>query len=231
MIKRISISIISLSLLFFGNSGADAMERYISVSATGTVKVKPDTVRINASTWSIGSNNKIALTQTSAASEKLRATLATFGISKNYIKSFAIAVYPEYNYTADKGSALTGYRATQSFEVIVKNASSAGSLVDSLVEKVGDSLTIEGVTPFISDPTSATASARVDAVNRARAKAQSYAKLLNVSLGKIINLTENNSSSATPLLSAMAKSDSGATTVDLGTQDVVVSIQTKWLIN
>ena len=231
MAKKASVIGLASLLLFSSLSIATAADRYIAVSATGSVKVKPDAVRINATTSAIADANKVALSNVAAASSEFRSVLAANGIAKSYIKSTTISVFPEYNYTQDKGSVLVGYKASQSFEVIVRNAANAGKIVDAVIGQVGDRLSIDGVTPFIFDPTKASASARTDAVKRAKAKANSYAKLLNVTLGKIVYLDEGSGSTPSPIMTATAKSDAGSTIVDLGTQEVVVSITTKWAIN
>ena len=211
-------------------SSANAAERFIGVSATGTVKVKPDTVRLNATVAVVAGANKDALAGASASATKLRTALGANGIIPSYIKSNTLTVFPEYNYTADKGSTLAGYRATQSFEVIIRNASNAGTVVDAVVAAGGDSLAIDGVTPYVYDNTSATEKARVDAVARAKAKATSYARLLGVKLGKVTYLEESSSPSPFPTMMAMAKSDAGATQIDLGQQDVSISIVARWSI-
>jgi len=231
MFKKFGVLGLTTLLLFTGAATAKGVERYVAVSATGSVKVSPDSVRINATTYSSASSSKLALSQTASASEKLRASLLASGITKTYIKSNAISVLPEYNYTQDKGSVLIGYKATQSFEVVVRKANIAGSVVDGAVNAVGDNLTIDGVTPFIFDSTKASAAARIDAVKRAKVKANAYARLLGVTLGKIIYLDESSGGSPVPIMMGAAKSDSGATVVDLGQQEVVVNIVTRWTIN
>ena len=231
MFKKFGVLGLTTLLLFTGAATAKGVERYVAVSATGSVKVSPDSVRINATTYSSASSSKLALSQTASSSEKLRASLLASGITKTYIKSNAISVLPEYNYTQDKGSVLIGYKATQSFEVVVRKANNAGSVVDGAVNAVGDNLTIDGVTPFIFDSTKASAAARIDAVKRAKVKASAYARLLGVTLGKIIYLDESSGGSPVPIMMGAAKSDSGATVVDLGQQEVVVNIVTRWTIN
>ena len=231
MYKKLFITSIAFTFAFSNFSNAQAAERYITVFATGSIKVKPDTVRINATTSNIAENNKIALSNTSTLSSKVRSVLSSNSVAKNYIKSNAITVFPEYNYTADKGSVLVGYKASQVFEIIVRNAASAGKLVDALIGEVGEGLTIDGVTPYVFDQSVASANARVAAVKQARLKATSYAKLLGVQLGKIINLEESSGTSQPPLTMSAAKSDSSGTVVDLGTQDISVNISTKWAIN
>jgi uncharacterized protein len=229
--KRFALSILVLLLTILGVNNSYALDRYISVTATGTIKVTPDAVRINASTFTIAESSSKALSATASASNKLRSELSDLKINKSYIKSNALSVYPEYNFTQDKGSTLIGYKATQTFEIIVRNTAAAGSIVDSLVTNVGNSLTIDGVSPFIYDQTVAYKSARIDAVKRAIAKAKSYANLLQVNLGKLIYLEESMSPSPTPVMEANSKSDSGTTIIDLGTQDVSVTVSLRWSIN
>jgi uncharacterized protein YggE len=54
--------------------------------------------------------------------------------------------------------------------------------------------------------------------------------LLGVSLGRVITLSESSGPSAYPIM-AMAKDAAGETVIDLGQQDVTVSISVKWAIN
>jgi uncharacterized protein YggE len=224
---------LSLAMIAFGGlqSGvAQAADRYIAVSASGTVKVKPDTVRLNATVSVVNATNKDALAGASASAAKVRAALLANGITAQYIKSTSLTVFPEYNYTADKGSVLTGYRASQSFEIIIRNAANAGVIVDAVVASTDNSLSIDGVTPFVYDNTIASQSARTAAVKSAKSKALSYAKLLGVSLGKIVSLEESTASNPYPVMMAMAKSDAGATQIDLGQQDLTISITTRWAL-
>ena len=220
------------SLLLANTAQAAAPDRYISVSASGTVKVKPDAVRLNLTVSNVSATSATSLSTANTASTKVRAALTANGITIQYIKSAKLSTFPEYNYTAAGGSVLIGYRASQSFEIIVRNAANAGTVVDAVVAAGGDALVVDGVTPYVYDDTAATQSARVAAVSKAKTKAASYAKLLGVKLGSVIFLEESSSGSNYPYMMAMAKSaDSSATVVDLGQQDVTVSVSTKWSIS
>jgi len=210
-------------------ASAATPERYVTVNAEGVVQVTPDAVRINASVSLIAGTSAQALSKTSAAAAKVRAALVAKKIATKDIKTTSISVYPEYNYTQDKGSVQIGYRASQSFEVIVRNAASAGAVVDDVVAAAGDDVQIQGATPFVLDSAKATASARAAAVANARAKAKSYAELLDVKLGKVTYLVENSSpASYSPIMGIAKAADSMATEIDLGNQDVTVSITIRW---
>ena len=229
--KRILAIALSGALLTgIGLTGAQAADRYINVSATGSVKVTPDTVRINASVSFVGTTSSVAQSTSAATASAIRAALKSNGVDAQYIKSQNLTLYPEYNYTTDKGSVLIGYRASQSFEIIVRNAKNAGTVVDAIVAAGADKLNLDGVTPYVFDNTTATNAARTDAITRAKAKAAHYAKLLGVKLSSVTSLDETTSPSPYPIMMATAKMDSGATQIDLGQQDVSVSVAVKWAI-
>ena len=229
--KYIAIPVVALvaAAAFALPASAATPERYVTVNAEGVVQVTPDAVRINASVSLVAGTSAQALSKTSTAAAKVRAALVAKKIATKDIKTTSISVYPEYNYTQDKGSVQIGYRASQSFEVIVRNAASAGAVVDDVVAAAGDDVQIQGATPFVLDSAKATASARAAAVANARAKAKSYAELLEVKLGKVTYLVENSSPvSYVPLMGVAKAADSGATEIDLGNQDVTVSITIRW---
>ena len=230
MKKRISLlAVVALSLSSMALPGAQAAEsRYITVKAQGTVKVVPDAVRINATATNLASTNKDALSATSKTAAAIRAALKTAKIDSKDFATTSITTFPEYKYGNDGTTTLLGYRATQSFTITVKAANTAGALVDSLVAAGGDSVQINGVSPFVLDSTKATESARAIAVKNAKSRALSYAKLLGVSLGKVNYLTEDSSPVPPAPIFATAKSEADATVVDLGQQDVTVAITVQW---
>jgi uncharacterized protein YggE len=232
-IKRSSIVAIALSLIasvaLAPASMAAGPSHFISVNAEGTVKVTPDAVRMSATVTTVAASNKTALAETAKVSAAVRAALLDNGVAQSEIATQSITSYPEYSYTPDGGSKLIGYRASQSFVVTIKNAANAGAVIDAVVAAGGDNLQVTGVSPFVLDASKSSLSARSVAVKNARAKALSYAKLLGVKLGRVITLTENNGPSVYPVM-AMAKDSVGNTVVDLGQQDVTVSISVKWAI-
>ena len=210
-------------------SAASPAKRYLTLNSEGSVKVTPDAVRLNANVSVVAGSNKEAQGKASTAAAAVRAALTASGIAKADIATQSITVYPEYNYTQDKGTVLVGYRGSQSFVVTIKNAENAGAVVDAVVAAGGDDLQIQGVTPFVLDTTNAIELARTNAVKNAKVKAKSYAKSLGVKLGRVNYLIENSSPANYPPIMAVGKAaDSEATVVDLGQQDVTVSITIQW---
>ena len=228
MVTVIAITLISGVSLARPANAADP--RYITVSATGTATVVPDAVRINAMVSVIGNTSKGALSSAGATSTAVRSALAANKVATKDVATQSITVYPEYSYPASGTPTLTGYRATQSFDITIRNAAIAGAIVDAIVDAGGDNLQVNGVSPFVLDSDKATETARTAAVKKAKAKAASYAKLLGVKLGRVIYLDESSTPTAYPIYTATAKADSAATVVDLGEQKVSVSVVVRWAI-
>ena len=230
MKKRISlIAVLAVAIVAVAIPSANAAAtRYITVSAQGVVKVVPDAVRINATATSVAASSKEALAATAKTSTALRAALKAAKIESKDIATQSVSVYPEYKYTNDGGSTLTGYRASQSFTITVRAADTAGAIVDSLVAAGGDNLQINGATPFVLDSTKSLEAARAAAVKSAKAKASSYAKLMGVKLGKVNYLVENSSpTNYTPVM-GVAKAENDATVIDFGQQDVTIAVTVQW---
>ena len=230
-LRSIIASIALLSLLAIPNANsAEAAGRYITVSAEGSVKVVPDAVKIMGQVTVVDGTNASALAKANTASAAVRKALAANGVSTKDIATTSLTVLPEYNYTQDKGSVQVGYRASQSFSVVVKNATNSGAVVDAIAAAGGDYLQLQGVSPFVLDSSKATESARAAAVKNAKAKAASYAKLIGVKLGKVNYLTEGSASYSPPIYGVAKAAADSATVIDLGTQDVSVSITVQWAL-
>jgi len=222
-----------VALAIPANGAGTADNRFITVTGVGTVSVVPDAVRFNATVSSLASTNAAALSSASKSAAAVRAALVAKGIAAKDIRSANISVYPEYNWTQDAGTKITGYRASQSFDVLVRTASKAGSIIEAVVTAGGDNVQLGGVIPTTLNPSVATEDARAAAVTNAKSKATSYAKLLGTSIGKVLSLEEQSSpvySSPFPMAKAGLAADQ-AVEIDLGEQDVTVTITVRWALN
>lgn len=226
----IVISLIGGAGLAIPASAADT--RYITISATGTTAVVPDAVRINTTISVLGTSSKSALATSAATSIAVRAALTANKVATKDIATQSVTVYPEYSYPQDGGKpVLTGYRTSQSFDITIRTASTAGAVLDAIVEAGEDNLQVNGVSPFVLDNNKAIETARAFAVGRAKAKAASYAKLLGIKLVRVISLVEASTPSTFPIYTNATKTDSASTAIDLGKQNISVSVTVRWAIS
>lgn len=227
----IAISLIGGTALAMPAMAVETTTRYISVSATGTTMVVPDAVRIDATVSVLAKTTKEALATSSTSATAVRKALIAAKIATKDIATSSVSITPEYSYPQDgSGPVLNGYRASQSFNITVRTALTAGAVVDAIVDAGGNNLLVNGVSPFVLNSDKATDIARSNAVVRAKAKATSYAKLLGVKLGKVIYLEETSSPIPFPIYSVSAKAEDSATQIDLGQQKVSVTVSVRWSI-
>jgi len=221
-----------VALAIPANGAGTADNRYITVTGVGTVSVVPDAVRFNATVSTLASTNAAALSSASKSAAAVRTALKDKGIAVKDIRSANISVYPEYNWTQEAGTKITGYRASQSFDVLVRKAADAGTIIEAVVTAGGDNIQLGGVIPVTLNPATASEEARAAAVTNAKSKATSYAKLLGTSVGKVLSLEEQSSPVySSPFPMAKAEAADSAVQIDLGEQDVTVTITVRWALN
>ena len=167
--KLRTITILSLAIALVGAVGLSAPAnaadtRYITISATGSTSVVPDAVRITATVSVIGKTSKEALATAGTTASAVRKALTANKIATKDVATQSLSVYPEYTYPANATPVLSGYRASQGFDITVRAASTAGAVVDAIVSAGGDNLQVNGASPFVLDNDKATEIARASAV-------------------------------------------------------------------
>jgi len=212
--------------------GGDDSAQGVTVQATGTVKMVPDGVSFNFAVSVLAQSSETAMSEASATAELVRAALDAAGVAKDDIATQNVSVYPEYVSSIIGTQTLSGYRAQQVFTVTLRDTAKAGEVVDAVIAAGGNALQVYGVTPTLLDTEAAVAQAREAAIKSAQAKAKDYASLVDEDLGSVVYITEVTSpSSPVPYLSsdsAGAESSMAKTVVNLGTQDVSVTVEVRW---
>jgi uncharacterized protein YggE len=208
-------------------------ENGVTLDATGSVKVVPDGVQFNFSVFAVEATSKSASERANVLANQAREALDASKIDKENISTQNVSVYPEYSYSPEGKQTLIGFRASQSFAVTLRDTEYAGAVVDAVLLLVGTDLTIDTLAPILLDTSDALEQARENAIKLAKKKAEEYADLLGVELGDVISVREFSGSSSIPQpwLRDMATADSlesTKTVVDLGTQEVTVTVEVRW---
>jgi hypothetical protein len=120
-----------------------------------------------------------------------------------------------------------GYTALNTLELRVRDLTKLGELLDAAVQSGGN--TIQGLRFALSDPNPFVDKARAAAISDARYKAGQLAALTNVTLGKVLTLTES-SAIPGPFSAMLTRAEAAAVPIEPGTQTVEVSVQVTWLL-
>jgi uncharacterized protein YggE len=227
----ITLSLI-LAFVLGSQSGSKSDSAYlqtVAFSATGYSQVVPDAIKLSVTATVIKKSSALALSDLAKTSDQVREVLTANQIAAEDFSSTNLSLIPEYTYGLNGARSFIGYRASQNFEITIKDSDNAGVVIDKLVAAGKDNLQIGSISSFLLDPSRAIEEARADSMKQARAKAESYAKLANLKLGRILSINENYDQSPQPM--ALAKSDSAAgTSFDMGTQKLSVTTYISWEI-
>jgi uncharacterized protein YggE len=167
---------------------ADRMERSVTINGFGKVTGNND-IAVTSIGFS-NTNKDVAQAQmdNNKVMDQVYAELKTLGVAEKDLES-NYTIYPDYNYTQDKGQELKGYRVSNSVTVKIRDLSKIGSVL-ALAGKYG-ATEVGGLSFTIDDPENLKVEARDKALADARAKALDLARTLGVRLGSVISYYEN----------------------------------------
>lgn len=159
------------------------------VAGEGKVSVTPDVARLTFGVQQTGESLKQVQGDVNAKTKTLTAVFKKLGIEEKDIKSTSYNIYPQYDYT--NGQKITGYQISTDYEVVIKDfdkvndaivagTAAGANIVRNISFDLNDSVKIEK-----------TNEARAKAVGDAKTKAEGLAKAAGITLGKIVNVSEN----------------------------------------
>lgn len=169
----------------------------IWVSGEGTLSLPPDLATLDfgveVSAPSVSEANEQAATAMDAIIEALKER----GVKDEDIQTSRYSVYPRYNYVEEeKGGVrsgkevLTGYRVNNRATVKLRDLDVIGEVIDEVVAAGGDVVRISNIRFTLEDPKPKMAELREMAVADAKAKAGHLAELSDVTLGRLIYMSE-----------------------------------------
>jgi uncharacterized protein len=166
------------------------LPRIVSISGLGEVKSPPDMATISTGVVSEAVSAKDALAKNNAAMAAVIAALKNAGIKEQDIQTSDFSVSPKYppyqpNQTTQR---IVGYTVSNNVTAHVKTLKNLGPILDTLVQSGSNQ--IGGITFGIDEPKKVLDEARKKAVADARAKAELYAEAAGVSLGRVIQISE-----------------------------------------
>jgi uncharacterized protein len=204
-------------------SAGDGSPTGITVVGTGSVSVTPDRAGFTFGTVSQGSTAASALSASSQSVSRIVDALRKAGVEKADIQTSEISLSPRMD---ENGTAVTGYTATNSVTATIRKIGDAGGVVDAAVGAGANQ--VYGPNLLTSDQDAAYRNALKAAVAEARAKAQTLASALGVSLGRITAASES-SAAPQPVFAATALADS-STKLEPGTQTIEATVSVTFAV-
>ena len=164
----------------------------IWVTGVGEVTATPDLAILSAGVEATAKTVGEALNQAAQAMDQMMQVLTDRGVTAEDIKTRFFNISPEYVWNRlRERQELVGYRVSNQITVKIRDLGSAGVIIDELASAGGDLARIQGISFTVEDTKPLEVEAREKAVASLLEKAQQYADLTGVQLGKIIYLSES----------------------------------------
>jgi uncharacterized protein YggE len=220
-IVLIVLLVIVLARLAFGHEGGkDESQNTISLSGHGEVTAVPDIANVYFNISKDAKTVKDAQALVAQVEKSSLDLLKTDNVLDKDIQTSNASFYPKYEYTQqvcplntstycppNGKQVITGYTASESITVKVRNTDDVGKIMQGL-GTVGVS-DLSGPNFSIDNEDALKATARKNAIDDAKAKAQELAKELGVHLGRITSFSEN-ANYPMPMYAAKGMMDSAA---------------------
>ena len=184
-----------------------AAGRTVTVTGTSTVTSAPDEAVVSLGVQTSGSNAENAMQENANRMAAVLRALADLGIDTDQIATTDVSLWPNYD---NSGSSVTGYSASNSVDVTVRDMSKIGRVIDASVG-AGANLT-GGIRFQMSDENSGTTDALAAAVADAKRQAEALAAAGDASLGQIVTINSSTMSAEPPIYYAKDAAEPMAST-------------------
>ena len=199
----------------------------LSVSAEASAKRVPDVATISTGVVTQAADANAAMRANAVQMDKVMAAIKAAGIGERDVQTSGINLNPQYKYVENAPPSIVGYQASNTVNVKVRDLSKLGKVLDAFVEQGANQ--VNGPSFEVDKPDEAYDEARVAALKKAQARAQTYADALGLKVRRIVSISEGGASfpRPMPMMRAMA-ADAGfakETSVAPGESTLSVSLE------
>ena len=202
--------------------------RQVTVIGNGKVKGAPDTLIANVAISFVAADATTALNQTNDRQQAVVDALVAGGVDSDDISTSQVSLQPQF--TGDSSITPAGYQANNAIDVRIKDVGAASRALGLITSIGGDATRINSVSFVIDDDSQLVKDARERAFNDAKERAQQYADLSGLPLGKVISISEatDNTTQPTPTPVPMPRAMASEVPLSPGQQTVSFAVTVVW---
>lgn len=160
----------------------------LSVSAEAKATRIPDVATMSTGVVTQAADANGALRANAEEMSKVMAAVKAAGIAERDVQTSGISIYPQYRYLENKPPVITGYQASNTVNLKVRDIAKLGKVLDALVASGANQ--VNGPNFEIDQPEEAYDEARRNALAKAQARAEMYAKTLGLRVRRIVSIDE-----------------------------------------
>ncbi len=198
----------------------------LSISADAKATRVPDIATLSTGVVTQAADANGALRANAEQMSKVMTAVKAAGIAERDVQTSGLSIYPQYKYAENQAPAITGYQASNTVNLKVRDITKLGKVLDALVASGANQ--VNGPSFEIDEPEAAYDEARRKALKKAQLRADMYAKALGVRVRRIVSINEGGGYSPPSPMPMMAMksamADSTQTQVSPGESSLSASI-------
>jgi uncharacterized protein YggE len=171
-----------------GAAFATADGTLLAVSSHAEVRRAPDIATLATGVVTQAADANAAMRANAEQMEKVVAAIRAAGIESRDIRTSGINLNPQYRYAENQPPAITGYQASNTVDITVRDIARLGKILDALVATGANQ--INGPSFDVENRDGALDEARRKAVEKAQARARIYAESLGMRVRRIVSISE-----------------------------------------
>ncbi len=184
------MKLVAIFLMLLANSYALAdTVPTISVKGEGEAEVAPDYIRVSAAIVNEDEDTERAKQDVDRRMQKVVDAIASFKIETRDVVFSGASLIPTYEYDKNENEIPTGYRATRTLELKLREVASYEQLIRALVSAGVDE--IQPAESGVNDENELKRLALQQAASNAKLNATTIAQTLNVKLGDPIEISDD----------------------------------------
>ena len=160
----------------------------LAVSAQAEARRVPDVATLSTGVVTQAADANAAMRANAVQMDKVMAAIKAAGIAERDIRTSGINLNPQYRYVENQNPTITGYQASNTVDLKVRDITRLGKVLDALVASGANQ--VNGPSFEIDQPEPVYDEARREALEKAQVRAQMYAKALGLRVRRIVSISE-----------------------------------------
>ncbi len=175
----------------------------LSLSAESNVKQAPDLATVSAGVVTIQRTARAAMEENAKRMTAVFAAIRAAGVAERDMQTSGVTLAAQYDYQPNQRPRITGYQATNTVTIRMRDLNAVGPVLDALVAQGANQ--INGPTFGLENPDAALDNARTEAMTKAMRRAELYAKAAGLRVSRVVSITESGGYSPPQPIMMMAR--------------------------
>jgi uncharacterized protein YggE len=169
----------------------------LNIASEAEAKRVPDVATLSAGVVTQATDGDTAMRQNAQQMEKVMQAIRGAGIAEKDVQTSGITLYPQYVYKEGQSPRITGYQASNTVNLKVRDLTRLGKVLEVLASQGANQ--INGPSFEIDKPEPVYDEARIAALKQAQARAGTYAQSLGLRVRRIVSISENRGGGGRPM--------------------------------